>query len=196
VPCLNLQQRLRFNITHLPLQAFLSGFELGIVTLLVHREVITRYQVRFLMGELERTLPFESAVDWLPYPDAWTFTFWRRLYSLFQPHASMFMKAIGRIFTHVYFFYFLQTWVKREGRAIPITGREGPWGCETSRLPHFLDNRLAALRAGRPWRSLVLIFVREWVNPRAIVRLEGLGKLKKNPMTSSRIEPATFRFVT
>jgi hypothetical protein len=23
-------------------------------------------------------------------------------------------------------------------KAIPVTGREGPWGCETSRLPHFL----------------------------------------------------------
>jgi hypothetical protein len=27
-------------------------------------------------------------------------------------------------------------------KAIPITGRGGPLGCETSRLPHFLDNRL------------------------------------------------------
>jgi hypothetical protein len=27
-------------------------------------------------------------------------------------------------------------------KAIPVTGHEGPWGCETSRLPHFLDNRL------------------------------------------------------
>jgi hypothetical protein len=26
--------------------------------------------------------------------------------------------------------------------AIPVTGREGPEGCETSRLPHLLDNRL------------------------------------------------------
>jgi hypothetical protein len=25
---------------------------------------------------------------------------------------------------------------------IPVTGRRGPLGCETSRLPHFLDNRL------------------------------------------------------
>jgi hypothetical protein len=25
---------------------------------------------------------------------------------------------------------------------IPVTGHEGPWGCETSRLPHFLDIRL------------------------------------------------------
>jgi hypothetical protein len=25
---------------------------------------------------------------------------------------------------------------------ISVTGREGPWGYETSRLPHFLHNRL------------------------------------------------------
>jgi hypothetical protein len=30
----------------------------------------------------------------------------------------------------------------REGKAIPVTVRGGPLGCETSRLPHFLDNRL------------------------------------------------------
>jgi hypothetical protein len=29
----------------------------------------------------------------------------------------------------------------------------------------------------------------------AIVQLEGLGKLKKNPMTSMGIEPATFQLV-
>jgi hypothetical protein len=29
------------------------------------------------------------------------------------------------------------------GKAIPVTGRGGPQGYETSRLPHFLDNRLA-----------------------------------------------------
>jgi hypothetical protein len=27
-------------------------------------------------------------------------------------------------------------------KAIPITDRGGPYGCETSRLPHFLYNRL------------------------------------------------------
>jgi hypothetical protein len=33
--------------------------------------------------------------------------------------------------------------MKRKGKAIPVKGREGPWGFETSRLlPHFLDNRL------------------------------------------------------
>jgi hypothetical protein len=29
-----------------------------------------------------------------------------------------------------------------KGKAIPVTGRGGSQGCETSRLPHFPDNRL------------------------------------------------------
>jgi hypothetical protein len=29
-----------------------------------------------------------------------------------------------------------------KGKAIPIIGRGGQQGCETSRLPHFLDNWL------------------------------------------------------
>jgi hypothetical protein len=32
--------------------------------------------------------------------------------------------------------------VEIEGKAIPVTGRGGPYGCETSRSPYFLDNRL------------------------------------------------------
>jgi hypothetical protein len=45
-----------------------------------------------------------------------------------------------------------------------------------------------------PVRFLVLNSTRSWVDPTAIVRLEGLGELK-NPMTSSRFEPATCRLV-
>jgi hypothetical protein len=30
----------------------------------------------------------------------------------------------------------------KNGKAIPVTGGTGPWGCETANLPHFLDNRL------------------------------------------------------
>jgi hypothetical protein len=53
--------------------------------------------------------------------------------------------------------------------------------------------RLSALRTGPPGSFLVLISVIGWVDPRAIVRLEWLGKLKKS--TSSGLEPATFRLV-
>jgi hypothetical protein len=45
-----------------------------------------------------------------------------------------------------------------------------------------------------PERFLVLIPVRGRVNPGAIIRLEGLGKLK-SPMTSSGSNPRTFRLV-
>jgi hypothetical protein len=53
---------------------------------------------------------------------------------------------------------------------------------------------MSVLRTGRPlppWRFLVLISVRRWVNPRAIVRLEGLAQLKKSS-DLVRIETSDF----
>jgi hypothetical protein len=57
--------------------------------------------------------------------------------------------------------------------------------------------RMSDLRAGRPLppgRFLERTSVGGWVDPRDIVRLEGLGQMK-NPMISSEIEPTTFRLV-
>jgi hypothetical protein len=82
--------------------------------------------------------------------------------------------------------------VKVKCRAIPVTNHEGPQGCETSMFLHFLYTigsqvtvSLSDLRAGRPLPPrgtfLVIIFIRGWVDPRAILRLERLGRSKKNP---------------
>jgi hypothetical protein len=91
-------------------------------------------------------------------------------------------------------------------KAIPVTCLGSPKNCEMSRLPHVLDNGLTdggevvsptSLPSSRPLlprRFLVLISIRGWVDPRAIVRLEQFGQLR-NPMTSSEMEPATFRLV-
>jgi hypothetical protein len=58
-------------------------------------------------------------------------------------------------------------------------------------LPDYTASylRIGASRPLPSGRFLVLICVTGWVDPRAIVRLEGLCQLK-NPVTSSGIEPA------
>jgi hypothetical protein len=38
--------------------------------------------------------------------------------------------------------HLIQGVLQEKGKAIPVTGHGVPYGCETSRIPHFLDNRL------------------------------------------------------
>jgi hypothetical protein len=72
-------------------------------------------------------------------------------------------------------------------KAIPVTGRGDPQGCETSRLPQAVSSqmavRLSVLRAGRPLppeRFMVLISVRRQSQPQSHSQAGRIRSIEKS----------------
>jgi hypothetical protein len=84
--------------------------------------------------------------------------------------------------------------VMNKGKGIPLQAWTGPESSRRLRIPHFKTIGLRTRRLYPQGTFLVLISVRGWVDPRAIVRPEGLCQWKI-PKTLSGIESATFRLV-
>ena len=89
-----------------------------------------------------------------------------------------------------------------KGKAVPLQAWSGPEGSRKLRFPDFMTTaqnggRVVSLTHGRlhpQEMRLVLISVRDRVDPRAIVRSEGFYANEKIRMTPGGTETATLRF--
>jgi hypothetical protein len=98
---------------------------------------------------------------------------------------------------------FTITNVVKESKASPVTGRGGPQSCETSRLPHFLDNRLTngvedvSLMRRPPFTPRKIPGAQFCYGLSPIQDHSAAGRIRsiEKKSTSSGLEPSTFRLV-
>jgi hypothetical protein len=90
--------------------------------------------------------------------------------------------------------------VKVKSKAIPVTSRGGPLGCETSRIAHFLDHQLTDGKEVVSFTNWPPFTPRKIPGSHLHHRLSQVQghsvacriKSIENPMTSLGIEPTTF----
>jgi hypothetical protein len=104
----------------------------NLVYLKQHTMVTISMQI-FLLGlflALGSFLPVIKMIPELGYP-----------YSYSAPKTDIHYFPIRHEY-NIFNYWMILVEVYKKGKAIPVTDRGGPQGCETSRFSHFLDNRL------------------------------------------------------
>jgi hypothetical protein len=111
-------------------------------SLSIYKELVQR-PLRFRCSEFADT-PVESPLDGLHERYEWNVTFGTSLIQLTSPEANA--TAIGQWPNNLLIGggrnEYLRVRIANKKTAIRVTGRGCPCGCETSSLPHFLENRL------------------------------------------------------
>ena len=121
-------------------------------------------------------------------------------FSKFLPNKNLYVNLTFILYIYIYIYIYIGY---RKDKAIPLQTWTGPEGSRRLWLPDFKTIgtwrcwgcHLNAPAAFNPQEIfLVHICVRGWFKLKAIMRPEGLRQWKV-PMTSSEIEPVTFRLV-